>query len=72
MSLCSVCAAQLWGDAPLCAHHDLSEEGWAAQNRIMCDLLHRGVAPSRVPAGPAEGIERACSTVTAGDSPFGP
>jgi hypothetical protein len=23
--------------------------GWAAENRIMCDLLHRGIVPPRLP-----------------------
>jgi hypothetical protein len=50
MSLCDLCAMQLGGDASLCAHHELPVSGWAAQNRIMCDLLHRGVVPPRLPA----------------------
>ena len=50
MSFCSVCAMQLEADVALCAHHHLSEIGWAAQNRIMCDLLHRGIVPPRLSA----------------------
>jgi len=39
---------QLAGDAQLCAHHDYAREnGWAADNRLMCDLLHRGIVPPR-------------------------
>ena len=37
----------------LCAHH--TREGgdrWAENNRCMCDLLHRGRVPPRLP--PAE------------------
>lgn len=49
MSLCTVCGMQLEGVANLCAHHELPVSGWAAQNRIMCDLLHRGVVPPRLP-----------------------
>lgn len=50
MSLCSVCGIRLGGDASLCAHHDVPAHGWAAENRIMCDLLHRGIVPPRLPA----------------------
>jgi hypothetical protein len=49
MSLCSVCGIQLGGDASLCTHHDVPAHGWAAENRIMCDLLHRGIVPPRLP-----------------------
>ena len=48
MSCCALCGMQLAGDAQLCAHHDYAREnGWAADNRLMCDLLHRGIVPPR-------------------------
>lgn len=57
MSLCAQCGLQLAGDAALSPHHhDASRNGWAAENRLMCDLLHRGIVPSRAHAtdGPCE------------------
>lgn len=51
MSLCAVCGMQLGGAATLCAHHDgISTDGWAVVNRVMCDLLHRGIVPPRLTA----------------------
>jgi hypothetical protein len=47
MSLCVVCGTQLAGDTGLCSNHSTAAaEGWAVVNRLMCDFLHRGVAPS--------------------------
>lgn len=51
MSLCVLCGVQLGGDATLCAHHHALPMGdWAAENRIMCDFIHRGIVPPRLPA----------------------
>ena len=48
MSHCALCGMQLSGDGSLCLHHQhASEHGWAAVNRVMCDLFHRGIAPAR-------------------------
>jgi hypothetical protein len=48
MSLCSLCGMQLAGEANLCPHHYLAvTDGWATDNRLMWDLLHRGLVPSR-------------------------
>jgi hypothetical protein len=42
MRPCSVC---------FCAHHaGAVADGWAANNRIMCDFVHRRIAPLRVRA----------------------
>ncbi|HEY7520625.1 MAG TPA: hypothetical protein VIE36_20230 [Methylomirabilota bacterium] len=49
MTLCSLCGMQLASLTALCAHHDRPADHWAAQNRIMCNLLHRGVVPPRLP-----------------------
>jgi hypothetical protein len=50
MSLCSMCGQQVVGNAGLCAHHvAASTDGWAVENRIMCDYFHRGIAPPRLP-----------------------
>ena len=46
MSLCALCGAWLAGDANLCSHHHYAPtDGWAAVNRLMCDLVHRGIVP---------------------------
>jgi hypothetical protein len=38
------------GEVALCAHllFDIADD-WAAGNRIVCDLVHRGVVPLRLP-----------------------
>jgi hypothetical protein len=42
MSLCDLCGVQLAGEANFCPHHYLAvSDGWAADNRLMCDLLRR-------------------------------
>lgn len=53
---CALCAQHpVDGGTGLCAgHHAGAETGWAAVNRIMCDFLHRGVAPPRLE--PAERV----------------
>lgn len=57
MSLCAICGTQLLGSELLCGAHLSSMSDWAADNRKMCDLIHRG----RLPAAdaPAPGNERA-------------
>jgi len=53
MSLCAACGLEIQGDGTLCAHHTLgSDDDWAENNRLMCDLLHRGRVPPRL--APAE------------------
>jgi hypothetical protein len=50
MSLCASCGSELSDGTSLCRHHHLSlEVGWAQSNRMVCDLLHRGIQPARVP-----------------------
>jgi hypothetical protein len=50
MSLCSVCGSELSDRSYLCRHHHLGgEDRWAEGNRILCDLLHRGKEPTRLP-----------------------
>jgi hypothetical protein len=52
MSVCAFCGLDVSGDAALCMHHhDLYGDDWGAQNRIICDFIHRGRAPPRLPAG---------------------
>ena len=51
MSLCTYCGVQVSGPERLCTHHhDVSGDDWAAVNRLMCDLFHRGRAPNRLEA----------------------
>ena len=48
MRPCLVCGQRVRGVA-LCAHHaGGAADGWAANNRIMCDFVHRGIAPPRL------------------------
>ena len=55
MSLCAACGVQIPGDGTLCAHHaPASGDAWAENNRLMCDLLHRGRIPPRLPPGERE------------------
>ena len=57
MGLCAACGVRIPGDGTLCAHHvPGSGNHWAENNRLMCDLLHRGRVPSRLP--PAEREEK--------------
>lgn len=50
MSLCASCGSELSDGTSLCRHHHLSlEVGWAQSNRMVCDLVHRGIQPARVP-----------------------
>lgn len=51
MSLCPACGCSLVGTTrTYCAHHDYPDETWAAVNRVMCALLHRGEVPRRLSA----------------------
>lgn len=49
MSLCAYCGMQLVGADDLCPRHHLDppDDGWAVANRVMCDLLHRGIGAAR-------------------------
>jgi hypothetical protein len=42
MSTCAACGIDLIGDLTLCYHHQHRPDDWARENRLMCDLLHRG------------------------------
>jgi hypothetical protein len=49
MSPCSICGRQIAAHLGFCQHHSASgTDSWAASNRIMCDFVHRGVAPPRL------------------------
>lgn len=51
MALCASCASLLSGDAALCPqHHAVVDDAWAANNRIICDLIHRGKPLKRLGA----------------------
>ena len=51
MSLCALCGFALSDDSALCTHHHRAgdDDRWAEGNRILCDLLHRGKDPRRLP-----------------------
>lgn len=58
---CSQCGLET--SSELCVyHHASAPEGWAQENRIMCDFFHRG----RIPVRLAE-ADRAEEVVTPGD-----
>lgn len=57
MNLCPVCGMRVDGEE-VCAHHqETATPGWAETNRIMCDLLHRGRAPRRLPVREREPLD---------------
>ena len=44
MSLCVVCGYATLGADEMCSHHAASfTADWAEGNKLMCDLLHRGI-----------------------------
>jgi hypothetical protein len=49
MSLCVLCGQPNPDDEILCSAHISTDEDWAVSNRIMCNFVHRGVVPPRVP-----------------------
>ena len=51
-----MCGASLYHDAQICPYHHSSDLDWPVFNRIMCDLLHRGVEPARLPLGEREDL----------------
>jgi hypothetical protein len=56
MSRCVACGEALSAGTIFCpCHPDGHENGWAATNRVMCDLVHRGVAPPRLRPSEREG-----------------
>jgi hypothetical protein len=47
VSWCAFCGLALSGKAALCRHHAVAYgQDWAVANRIICDLIHRGVVPA--------------------------
>jgi hypothetical protein len=54
-SPCPVCLIER--DDGICPHHLMWDEQWAESNRIMCDLLHRGKAPPRLPPEDREPVD---------------
>lgn len=54
MSVCSLCGLSVMrsvedGAPGICDHHSAYfVDDWATANRIVCDLLHRGVEPKRL------------------------
>jgi hypothetical protein len=49
MNHCAVCGQELVGEVGLCPYHyGVEADGWSSVNRIMCDLIHRGIVPPRL------------------------
>jgi len=50
-SVCASCGITNAYDGNLCSHHQhVYGDDWAVANRIICDLLHRGIEPRRLAA----------------------
>jgi hypothetical protein len=48
MNHCVSCGYQVPSEIAICPHHHADDPGWARTNRVMCDLLHRGIVPRRL------------------------
>ncbi len=47
--VCAICGGLIAARTGVCAAHlAVADADWAARNRLMCDLLHRG----KLPPGP--------------------
>jgi len=47
MSLCAVCGHTTGEPGSVCGYHGAGHgDDWARENRLMCDLLHRGITSS--------------------------
>ena len=60
MNRCSECGVDLPSTLTLCLHHLYRDPAWAKTNRMMCDFLHRGRAPARLPWAEGEDRLRGC------------
>ena len=50
MTLCIACGSVTYNGRDFCDHHVRGEaDNWAGGNRLLCDLLHRGVPIPRLP-----------------------
>lgn len=51
MSICLVCGATVPPGTAVCPGHEaMFDHAWSESNRIICDFLHRGKEPPRLPA----------------------
>ena len=47
MSLCAFCGNPTGDPGGVCSYHSAGhKDDWARGNRLMCDLLHRGITSS--------------------------
>jgi hypothetical protein len=44
--ICPLCGAPAEGG--ICGYHLHADHRWAANNRLICALIHRGIAPRRL------------------------
>jgi hypothetical protein len=49
MSLCALCGSTTTSPGDLCTYHQEATGDWAVNNRLMCDFVHRGRIPPRLP-----------------------
>lgn len=52
--VCHLCGLGLPYGQDLCPHHHNNDDDWAATNRVMCGMLHRGITPKRLYKGDRE------------------
>ena len=60
MNLCASCGIEIPPALTICVHHHHTDPEWARANRIMCDFLHRGIVPRRLPVREREDSRRDC------------
>lgn len=61
--MCPTCGAETWGTRELCEHHLSPDTLECMGNRILCDLIHRGVEPKRLSAEDREEVSEALDAV---------
>ena len=48
MIRCPSCGSQADEELGLCPCHIVPDFGWAENNKIVCDYIHRGIEPKRL------------------------
>lgn len=52
MALCTICGLAITDETGCCPHHLFDKEKeWPLYNKAMCDQIHRGIVPVRLPPG---------------------
>lgn len=53
---CIVCSSANPDTPGMCSFHSPREDDWSVANRVMCDLIHRGKVPVRLPTSERDEI----------------